>query len=144
MNLAVYSDLHVEFGVFLPHRNLNADVVVLAGDILAGGCRVMRWARRKDIFADRPVIFVAGNHEFYGERYEHQRRRMREEAARWGVSYLQQDAVVICGVRFLGCTLWTDFELNLSAEVGHAGTGGSAALFDGPRREQALAGPRWW
>lgn len=111
MKIAVYSDLHVEFGVFYPPADLQADVVVLAGDILCPGERVPRWVRRGSVFGDRPVIHVAGNHEYYGTEYHSQLRLMREQARRWDVHFLQQGTVVLGGVRFVGTTLWTDFDL---------------------------------
>jgi hypothetical protein len=36
---------------------------------------------------------------------------MRNSAREYDIHFLEQDAVVIAGVRFLGTTLWTDFEL---------------------------------
>lgn len=65
MKLLVLSDLHVEFAPFVPDRSAMsaADVVVLAADIHTG-VQVMAWARQS--FADKPIIYVAGNHEFYG------------------------------------------------------------------------------
>jgi Icc-related predicted phosphoesterase len=113
MRLAIYSDLHVEFSSFEPPADLEADLVILAGDIYVPGSDVPTWARRKSVFGDRPVVCVAGNHEFYGSRYERQRERMESEARRLGVHYLQMGCVVIGGVRFLGTTLWTDFDLRI-------------------------------
>lgn len=58
----------------------------------------------------RPVIYVAGNHEFYGQRPMGELRdKARAKAAGTHVQLLENEAVVIGGVRFLGCTLWTDF-----------------------------------
>jgi hypothetical protein len=57
----VVSDLHVEFGAFeLPA--VDADVIVLAGDLGLG--TLVQLARRWS--GGRPVLFVAGNHEYYG------------------------------------------------------------------------------
>jgi len=61
MRLQVFSDLHLEFGRFEP-TIINADVVVLAGDIHQGTAGV-KWARQ--YCHDCPVIYVPGNHEFY-------------------------------------------------------------------------------
>jgi len=106
MRVRVLSDLHLEFGGFTPPE-VTADVVVLAGDIVPEHYGI-KWAR--ETFPETPVVYVAGNHEYYAADLEAVLARTREEAARWGVHYLERDGVVIGGVRFLGTTLWTDFE----------------------------------
>jgi hypothetical protein len=75
---------------------------VLARDIHSPGYSTPKWARRPGQFSDRSVIYVAGNHEFYGSEYLSQQWRMREECDRLGVHILDAKAVVIGGVRFLG------------------------------------------
>lgn len=64
MKLLVLSDLHVEFAPFVPDPAAveAADVVVLAGDV-SNGVKGIAWARQA--FADKPVVYVVGNHEFY-------------------------------------------------------------------------------
>ena len=121
MRLAIYSDLHVEFATFVPHVHLEADVVVLAGDIHSPGSSAVRWMARRSVFGGRHVIYVPGNHEYYGRELRAEELRMRKEAdlARSaGLHLLQCDEVVLYGIRFLGCTLWTDFELCLPGEDG--------------------------
>ena len=113
MKILVLSDLHLEFGrlsTIKDGRGIEegADVVVLAGDI-AEGERGIRWAR--ETFISKEVVYVAGNHEFYSHGFEALMDRMREVARQMGVHFLERDAVTIGGVRFLGTTLWTDFEL---------------------------------
>ena len=64
MKLLIYSDLHLEFGSYfrLP-EDTDADALVLAGDIIT--------FRDYDPLArllegwNKPVLFVAGNHEYY-------------------------------------------------------------------------------
>lgn len=104
MKLLVLSDLHVEEAPFVAPR-VDADVVVLAGD-LHNGAEAVRWARRA--FPDRPLVQIAGNHEFYDGEYGAVLRALRETAADEGVHFLENEATVLGGVRFLGCTLWTD------------------------------------
>lgn len=111
MKLAIYSDLHTEHSAFEPPGDLDVDLIVLAGDIHTPGHTVPQWARRADRFGDRPIVYVPGNHEFYNSEMLLQSRRMREEGDRWGVHVLESRAVIVDGVRFLGCTLWTDFKL---------------------------------
>lgn len=107
--LLVLSDLHVEFAPFVPDATVlqGVDAVVLAGDIHQG-TRGIEWARKT--FSSLPVIYVAGNHEFYGHHWDRLLDELRAAAELWDVHFLENDAVSLGGVRFLGCTLWSDFE----------------------------------
>lgn len=115
MRIAIYSDLHVEFGEpWVPPEHLDYDVLVLAGDIDKHTRGVEQFAT-----SSRPVIYVAGNHEFYGADYFDMLASLRraesiDRAApeTGGVAFLENDSVVISGVRFLGTTLWTDYAIN--------------------------------
>ncbi|HEX9937414.1 MAG TPA: metallophosphoesterase [Longimicrobium sp.] len=107
MKLHVVSDLHAGFAPYEP-PDTGADVLVLAGDVDVGvrGMKLaQQWAR------ERPVIYVAGNHEFYGESIPRHISRLADAAAGTEVRFLENEAAVVGGVRFLGCTLWTDFDL---------------------------------
>mgnify|MGYP001555842602 CR=1 FL=1 len=102
------SDLHLEFDQVFPafEASQGEDVVVLSGDIDSHHFGV-RWA--KLVFKDRPVVYVLGNHEMYHGHWDEVLERCRKEAAGSNVHVLERDSVVIDGVRFIGCTLWTDF-----------------------------------
>lgn len=118
MKLAIYSDLHLEFNAWVPPP-IEADVVVLAGDIdvLAERNDVPAWAKRH--WPKSEVVQILGNHEYYrtwlGMAAELERARGKALDA--GVHLLENDCVVISGVRFLGCTLWTDFQLRGSSQA---------------------------
>ena len=103
MKLLIYSDLHLEFGTFQPSP-AGADVVILAGDI-AVGVDGVTWASA--VFKATPVIYVPGNHEFYGHDVG-LIATMKAQASE-NVYVLDNEAVEIGGARFLGCVLWTDF-----------------------------------
>lgn len=107
MKLYILSDIHLEFSMFEPFTT-DADVVVLAGDIGKKSNGII-WAREK--FPDKEIIYVPGNHEFYGAQREDTLVLMRIAAEQCKVHLLDNDEVVINGVRFLGSTLWTDFLL---------------------------------
>ena len=77
MRLHVLSDLHLEHAPFTAPQ-VDADVVVLAGDI-APGTAGIEWMRSR--FDGRPVLYVAGNHEFYGQDLPGLTGRMRDAAA---------------------------------------------------------------
>lgn len=107
MRIRVLSDLHREFGsVDLP--DVKADIVILAGDI---DCRTkgVVWARER--FPETPVLYIAGNHEFYGERIGRLHEKLREAAKDSNVVILENETYELNGYRFFGATLWTDFAL---------------------------------
>ncbi|HUL91145.1 MAG TPA: metallophosphoesterase [Burkholderiales bacterium] len=110
MRIRIYSDIHLEHAPFAPPAK-DADVVVLAGDI-ANGTAGIEWA--KATFRT-PVLYLAGNHEYYEGEFESVQAGMRA-AAGGGVELLDCTQTVIGGVRFLGCTLWTDFSLAPESE----------------------------
>lgn len=124
MKIHVLSDLHTEFAPFDPPRT-DADVVVLAGDTATG---LKGIARAKAWFPDRPVLYVAGNHEYYGESIPRLNHKLAAAAEEAGVHFMQDREMVIGGVRFLGCTLWTDFEL--FGERQHSMAAAQAAMND--------------
>lgn len=103
MRLYILSDIHNEFSVFTPPA-VAADMVILAGDIDLKG-RAIEWMRQF-----KTVLYVAGNHEFYGEHLLKMREKLRQAAAS-PVHFLDDDELIVDGVRFLGGTLWTDFAL---------------------------------
>lgn len=107
MKILVLSDLHLELSGFTPPR-VDADVIVLPGDIHKNNHGIY-WAR--EVWPDKPIIYVAGNHEFYHFDRLSVLENLRDAAKEQEVYFLENDEVIIDGVRFLGCTLWTDFEL---------------------------------
>lgn len=118
MKLLILSDLHLELGAFLVPK-ADYDVVILAGDISVPGSKAMRWARRSENFGETtPIAFVPGNHEFYQGVMQTTLNEMALTAAACNVHLLAPGAAVIGGVRFLGCTLWTDFELPVETKAG--------------------------
>jgi Icc-related predicted phosphoesterase len=109
MKIHVMSDLHLEFSHFTA-PGTDADVIVLAGDI-GIGANGLRWAATQEAFFGKQIIYLSGNHEYYGTRLERTAIELRAVAKELGIHYLDNDAVDIGGVRFVGATLWTDFEL---------------------------------
>ncbi len=105
MKFNVLSDLHLSRGALAIPAN-DADAVVLAGDI-ARPKEAIAWASG---FA-KPVLYVAGNHEFYGGSIAGTVAELKRLSAGSKIHVLDDDEVIIEGVRFLGTTLWTDFML---------------------------------
>lgn len=108
VKIRVLSDLHLEFQDWNP-PDASADIVVLAGDIHSG-TRGVEWARRQ--FPVMPIIYVPGNHEFYGRDIQETVSDLRKAGRRFGVDVLHGRGILVGGVRFLGATLWTDFALH--------------------------------
>lgn len=113
MKLWILSDLHVDvnrrFPLKLPTPHPPHDAVIIAGDICQGVTEGVRFIVSEKLNA-RPVLYVAGNHEFYGHDRHGELADGRAEAARHAnIHLLERDSVVIDGVEFLGCTLWTDY-----------------------------------
>lgn len=111
MLLRIYSDLHLEFGVDPPDIPAmeKDEIVVLAGDISTGTTGI-QWAQRH--FSDRQVIYVVGNHEYYGRQFAELLGSARKAARGSNVALLENASLDVGGYRFLGCTLWTDFMIH--------------------------------
>lgn len=84
---------------------------MVAGDTCEG-CEKDFALLRRAIPAPTPIIAVAGNHEFYRSCLPDELARARIAAAEHGISFLDDDEVVVGGVRFLGATLWTDYAID--------------------------------
>lgn len=110
MKLHLLSDLHLEFGNYQPAESSDqADVIILAGDIWKKDHGI-HWARAT--WPRHEIVYVAGNHEFYGSQRQDILARLRIAARETGVHFLEEEEVILQGVRFLGCILWTDFLLH--------------------------------
>lgn len=110
MKLNILSDLHLGQGAIAAPRT-DADVVVLAGDI-GRPEQAVAWA----VGLDKPVLYVPGNHEFYGASIAGTVAKLKALCAGTNVHVLHDEQQVIGGVRFLGSTLWTDFLLSGDGE----------------------------
>jgi predicted phosphodiesterase len=115
MRLWIFSDLHLDvnaaFAVSLPRVWPVHDVVVIAGDLREGMAAGVHWIAAQGLNA-RPVIYVGGNHEFYGhDRYD-ELARAREAARGYvNIHVLERDALTLGDVTILGATLWTNYDL---------------------------------
>jgi predicted phosphodiesterase len=106
LRLWIISDIHLEHAPFSP-PSVDADLVILAGDT-AQGADGIGWAREH--LDGLPVLYIAGNHEFYGEDFPGLIDRLRESAQGSSVHVLENDQIIIGGIRFLGCSMWSDFD----------------------------------
>ena len=118
MHIQLLSDLHLEENsAFQPQRAPGADVLVLAGDIgsYQGGSALSALGDEDfglGRFADWPVpvIVVPGNHEYDALDFDATHARLRATCERLGLIWLERETIVLHGVRFVGTTLWADFD----------------------------------
>lgn len=112
MKIRVLSDLHLECNEpeAIPH--VEADLVVLAGDI-HNHAEGIRWAAQT-FGGTASVVYVPGNHEYYDGEFGALEVAMRDAAAGVDNVHFLNNAALIDPEgrwRVLGTTLWTDFEL---------------------------------
>ncbi len=105
--------MHVEFGDFQT-LTTDADVVVVAGDVHVGR-KGRAWLREN--FSTQPVVYVLGNHEFYRHALPKLTEELERESEGGHIHVLENRTVEIGGIRFLGCTLWSDFKVNGDAHA---------------------------
>jgi hypothetical protein len=125
MKIQLLSDLHLEVHPhFVPEPAPGADVLVLAGDI--GSYQPGSLLRDDDFGLARfsplpqyaswptPVLFVPGNHEYDMQDFDEAHRRLRATCERLGLCWLERATTTMQAgnqsVRFVGTTLWSDFD----------------------------------
>lgn len=129
MKVSYLSDTHFEFLRYPSFaKEEGGDVLILAGDILTAymisGYRTDHEARslkkyllnqfKPDLIDKyKHVLYCMGNHEHYNYIY----RNTFYDIQSWllsngfnNVTMMENDNVVIEGVRFIGATLWTDYD----------------------------------
>lgn len=107
VRLRILSDLHLgRTRLELPH--VPCDIVILAGDI-SRPQPAIEWAR--EMF-DQPVLYVPGNHEFYGNSLQRTLDELQRHTKNTNIHVLNNREIVLQGIRFLGSTLWSDFNLD--------------------------------
>lgn len=107
MKICILSDLHIEFEPFDMDFS-HCDLVILAGDIHVKNRGV---DCLKSLLPEIPVLYVLGNHEFYGKAYPKLVDDLKEQTKNSNIHILEKDIFRFNGYNFLGCTLWTNFEL---------------------------------
>jgi predicted phosphodiesterase len=114
VKLQIMSDLHVDYpgSTGLPPLAAGVDVVVVAGDTCQGLVPAIETLRRA-YPSPTEIVMVAGNHELWSRKlgFEEHFEVGHSTAELHGVRLLENSVETIKGVRILGCTLWTDYEL---------------------------------
>lgn len=115
MRAWIFSDLYSASGRC--HASLavpDADLCICAGDICGRGpANTVRYLGEQ-VSREMPVILVPGNREYYSASMVEGLREAMHVAARLypNVHVLSRRSVVIGGCRFIGATLWSDFNLH--------------------------------
>lgn len=113
MRIFPFSDIHIEFGnsnIKIP----DVDLIILAGDVGIGN-KGVKWI--KEHIKEAPIIYVLGNHEYYGNKYPSLLRKLKEETKNSNIFLLENETIEINNVSFYGATLWTDFEINGQSRI---------------------------
>lgn len=124
VKIQLLSDLHLEANPSWTFRPADgAEVLVLAGDIgsyqIGPHGKVMQepdWGLRRFSPLPQhggwpvPVVFVPGNHEYDGLDFDVAHQALRDTCERLGIVWLERASWVFKRVRFLGTTLWSDFD----------------------------------
>lgn len=120
MRVQLLSDLHLELHPeFMPQAAPDVDVLVLAGDI--GSYQTGSLLTGDDFGLERfsplrptapwpRVLFTPGNHEFDSLEFADTYARLRQICHKLGIEWLEHEIVTIGAVRFVGTTLWSDFD----------------------------------
>lgn len=106
MKINFFSDLHLEWGTPCKVPETDADIVIAAGDI---GTPILAAEFLKQI--EKPVLYIAGNHEYYGGEWRNRRDKLEKHTRNSHVHFMDNDVFEFQGYHFFGATLWTDFNL---------------------------------
>ena len=118
MKVAYVSDLHLESLKGASPVEVDADLLVLAGDIATYSTRDQILAYLSECVGKfKYVIFVLGNHEYYSLDYTY--RELKQKWKEWceevGIFLLDDSCLEIEGKKIVGSTLWTDLNGGLAA-----------------------------
>lgn len=114
VKIIFFSDLHLEFESEFSIKNINADILILAGDIcpLAESYYSVLEQKIFKYWGNKPIIWIFGNHEYYTQNIMID---IEENFLAWvtinypNVHILNNSSTKILGVEIFGGTMWTDF-----------------------------------
>lgn len=111
MRIQIVSDLHYEFSYMKLKVPLDVDVVVVAGDLTSAGRLDLLETFLKHV--EVPVVYIPGNHEYYGSQMKAVDLFITDLMNEYeNLSYLNGASIVYGGLRFVGCTLWSNLDLD--------------------------------
>lgn len=107
----IFSDLHLDVFPIKPITIVpGVDLVIVAGDVCEGVLRAFEHLRRI-VPMDIPIVMVPGNHEFYRRFIPDELALALDHAGAFNLHILNGTALELAGVRFVGATLWTDYQV---------------------------------
>lgn len=113
MRAWIFSDLHIEMDLGFKLAIPDADVCLCAGDLMDGGVIASILWLGEFVLPHMPVVFVPGNHEYYRSSIKEGLAAGYELARTYDDLFLLDgDSVVLGGYRFIGATLWTNFDIH--------------------------------
>lgn len=105
------SDLHLDASN-CSIDTTGADYLVIAGDLATDKTLIYYFFERvapKDI----PIIYVLGNHEFEHNDVDSYVEELKELLSEFkNVYILNNESIILDGIKFIGSTLWSNFELD--------------------------------
>ncbi|MBB4349437.1 metallophosphoesterase [Aliirhizobium cellulosilyticum] len=120
MKAWVISDLHASRLDLLHPRPLiipEADICIYPGDVTDDIKRSIDYLK-SEIAPHMPVVATLGNHDYYGSSIDGTLEYARNATIGTNVHVLENGVFQKDGVRVIGATLWTDFEIDAHSE-GH-------------------------
>lgn len=112
-NLKVFwsSDLHLENSNFDKHSLISSGILILIGDISADFSLLDSFFRK--VNPNVNVVYIPGNHEFEAKTIQEVVPYLKDFLSIYpNVRVLNNESCVIEGVKIIGSTLWTNFEIS--------------------------------
>ena len=132
---AYCSDLHLDFGSLVIDNDVNADCLIMAGDIIEFSALSVKhelsYSHIDEFFKNisdqfDTVVWVPGNHEYYGSSLRHgiEMGRKYIETNGWGnIKILNNQSLDVNGVKIHGSTLWTSMNKSNPVTMQAVGSG---------------------
>ena len=151
MKLQIVSDLHIEFdkspvlgGKRFTLPVTDADAIVLAGDIGVGFDQERNFCEELTQVHQKDVVFILGNHSFYGKGNIDKIRDQWAEVDISGVHYLDEGKSWIKdGTLFVGGILWTNFNRFNQASMDSAAYHMNDYYHSRMYKQDSTSFPRW-
>src|SRR5882757_8413815 len=111
MKLQPFSDIHADVA---PVKKItigdDVDAVIVPGDTCEGALRAFEHLR-EIVPLHVPIVMTMGNHEFYRRFVPDELALARSHGPTFNIHVLENDTVTLNGVRFVGATLWTNYQV---------------------------------
>lgn len=109
-NILYLSDIHLEASNISFIGDIGEDFIVIAGD-LSSDLYLLEDFFLNKISKTTPIIYVLGNHEYEGRRWNDTEKLICDIVKKFkNVHLLNNNSIEIGKIKFIGSTLWTNFE----------------------------------